>query len=211
MILLLVFPLPWPLLQLFQITEIVITQAHDFAVCYEVGAKLRVVVQLQHHQHADNLSCDEGVIKALFGHRLQRETAVHLHCSLRVRRLQQLHKLDICIMDLDSEFIHQPQREELTLDTHQMPVISLKNISICDMQVIVNFFFFSCNTQDFLCINQFVQTVNQIQTNNYLLEISFLCNSTSSSVCQVKGALWSFLVSSHFLIQSFSQKLICDL
>ena len=62
----------------------VLTQAHNFAISYEAGAQLGVVVLLQHHQHTDNLSCDEGVIKALLGHRLQRESAVHLHCSLRV-------------------------------------------------------------------------------------------------------------------------------
>lgn len=67
-----------------------------------------MVVLLQGRQHADDLSCDESVVEALLGHRLQRETAVHLHCGLRVRWLQLLHKLDVGIMDLDSQLIHQP-------------------------------------------------------------------------------------------------------
>lgn len=68
---------------------------------HQTGAQLWVVVLLLRHQHADDLSCDEGVVEALLGRRLQREPAVNLHCSRRVRGLQQLHQLNVGIMDLE--------------------------------------------------------------------------------------------------------------
>lgn len=59
-----------------------------------------MVILLQGHQQTDNLSCDEGVIEALLGHRLQRESAVHLYGSVRICRLQQLHQLSVGIVNL---------------------------------------------------------------------------------------------------------------
>ena len=78
-------------------------------MCYQVGAQLWVVVLLQRHQHADNLSGDEGVIETLLGHGLQRESAVHVYGGRRVARLQKLHKLNVGIMDLNSKPIHLSQ------------------------------------------------------------------------------------------------------
>lgn len=83
----------------------IFTLAHDFAVCYKTGPQLWVVVLLQGHQHTDNLSCDEGIIDALLGHRLKREPAVHLHGNVRICRLQQLHELSVGIVNLG---IHEP-------------------------------------------------------------------------------------------------------
>lgn len=69
-------------------------------MCNQAEAQVWVVVQLQRHQHADDLSGDEGIVEALLRHRPQGEAAVHLQSSLRVGWLQQLHKLNIGIVEL---------------------------------------------------------------------------------------------------------------
>lgn len=69
-------------------------------MCNQAGAQVRVVVLLQRHQQADDLSADEGIVKALLRHRPQGEAAVDLQSSRRVRWFQQLHKLNVGIVDL---------------------------------------------------------------------------------------------------------------
>lgn len=72
-------------------------------MCNQAGAQVWVVILLQCHQHADDLSGDEGIVKALLRHRPQGEAAVHLQSSLRVGWFQQLHKLNIGIVDLGGQ------------------------------------------------------------------------------------------------------------
>lgn len=79
---------------------LMLTYAHDFAIWYQTGAEVRVFVLLHGHQHADDLSCDKGVVEALLRRRLPGELAVHRQRSLRVWWLQQLHKLNVGIMHL---------------------------------------------------------------------------------------------------------------
>lgn len=42
--------------KVFIIILTVLTQSHDFAVCYKAGPQLWMVVLLQPHQYADDLS-----------------------------------------------------------------------------------------------------------------------------------------------------------
>lgn len=116
-----------PMSAAFIIVVIVVTWAHDLAVCYEAGAQLWVVALLQRHQHAYDLSCDEGIIEALIGHRPQGEFAPWgLHCSLGVwwlQRLHELHELNVGIVDLHSQIIH-----EQHLIWHELRGINIRHL-----------------------------------------------------------------------------------